>query len=427
MRSLFWAFFCLLALCVLGCAGGGVSVGSGTVNALSINPNPVHLKPKEKIQLTAILNGGTAPITWTVNTANGGTISQEGIYTAPAASGSYEIQVALTSDPSKLGKTTAIIDSGYTVSITPSSSSSTKVYAAFGGTLQLTAKVTGASTDAVTWSTTNGAVDANGLFTAPTSAGTAVVTATSVADPGKSSTVTIDVVPPVSIENDNASNTTIPMGYFKYKALVTGVESSDVDWTATSGTIDTTGKWTADASYLGNVTITATSKTDSSKSDSVTVNVVSNLNVRFSFLNQGDVVFALRPDKAPNTCANLVSLANAKFYDGIYVHRYEAGFVVQWGDPLTKTLPLTDPSIGTGGPGYTIDFEANDLLHLKYALGMARSSGLNTAGSQIYVCLDDLPSLDGNYVVFGSVASGTSVVDVLRVGDKITTARTEAP
>ena len=78
--------------------------------------------------------------------------------------------------------------------------------------------------------------------------------------------------------------------------------------------------------------------------------------------------------------------------------------------------------IGTGGAGYTIPFEANSLLHEHYSLGMARSQDLDSGGSQWYICLNALPELDGNYVVFGKVASGESVVDALRRGDKITRA-----
>ncbi len=51
-------------------------------------------------------------------------------------------------------------------------------------------------------------------------------------------------------------------------------------------------------------------------------------------------------------------------------------------------------------------------------MGMARSSDPNSAGSQFYICLSDVPFLDGNYTVFGAVvAEGMEVVDQLQVGD----------
>ena len=427
MRLFLIGLVCLLGCLILGCGGSNSGGNSGPVTGVSISPNPIHLKPTETIQLTAILNGGTAPVTWAVNTPNGGTISQAGVYSAPLASGTYEVQVALTSDPSKFGKSNAIVDSGYFVNVGTAGSPLGPFFVPFNGTLQLEAKVTGSSSNAVTWTTDLGSISSTGLLTAPGTAGTANVKATSVADPGKSVTIAVGVVPPVVIVNGSATKLALPLSRFTFTAKVNGVVSSNVDWTADTGTITAAGVWTADSSFTGTATITATNKADNSKLDTTTVTVAPNLNVRFSFLTQGDVVLALRPDKAPNTCANLVSLANEKFYDGIFVHRFDAGSVVQWGDPLTKTKPLTDPSIGTGGPGYTINFEPNDLLNVKYSLGMARASGLNTAGSQIYVNLADNAGFDGSYVVFGSVFAGTSVVDALRKGDKITSATVELP
>lgn len=427
MRSFLFGLFCILVCLVTGCGGSSAPGGGGTVNGVSIMPNPINLKPTESIQLTAILDGGSGPITWSVNTLNGGTITQGGVYSAPIASGTYEIQVTLDSNPAKFGKANAIVNSGYQVSISTADSPSGPFFVPFNGSLQLIGKVSGSSSNDVTWSTSYGSISPTGLLSAPGSAGTAMVTATSVADPGKSVTVAVGVVPAVSIVNGGVSKLALPSSKFTFSAKVNGVASNNVDWTADTGTITAAGVWTANSSFTGVATITATSKTDNSKSDSTVVTVAPNVNVRFSFLSQGDVVLSLRPDKAPLTCANLVSLTNAQFYDGIFVHRYDAGSVVQWGDPLTKTKPLTDPSIGTGGPGYTIDFEANDLLNVKYSLGMARSAGLNSAGSQIYINLADNAGFDGNYVVFGSVAQGTSIVDALRKGDKITSATVELP
>lgn len=66
---------------------------------------------------------------------------------------------------------------------------------------------------------------------------------------------------------------------------------------------------------------------------------------------------------------------------------------------------------GTGGPGYMIPFEQANTKHLRGSLGMARSQDPNSAGSQFYICLKDLPRLDANYVVFGKVIKGMDVVD----------------
>ena len=42
---------------------------------------------------------------------------------------------------------------------------------------------------------------------------------------------------------------------------------------------------------------------------------------------------------------------------------------------------------------------------------MARESNINSAGSQFFICVTDLPNLDGNYTVFGKVIDGMDVVD----------------
>lgn len=277
----------------------------------------------------------------------------------------------------------------------------------------------------------NGTITSAGLYTAPATQGTYTVRATV---NGLSATKSVAVTNGVAIVL--TAPTTVPLVVPKSKlnfaASVTGTTNKAVNWTVTGqpGAIAADGTFTA-PDAPGTYTVVGTSAADSQKTVAVNVQVVANVNVRVRFQNKGEVLFSLRPDKAPNTVANYVTLVNKGFYDGIVVHRYEADFVVQWGDPLTKTLDLNDPSIGTGGPGYTIPFEENDLSNLKYTLAMARSSDKDSAGSQVYVNLKDNTSLDHTdtnqgYVVFGAVAQGQAVVDALRKGDKITSAKVEA-
>ncbi len=120
------------------------------------------------------------------------------------------------------------------------------------------------------------------------------------------------------------------------------------------------------------------------------------------------VIIELRPDKAPLTVANFQELVAASFYDGLTFHRVVQDFVIQGGDPLGN---------GRGGPGYTIKGEfslnkvSNDLNHERGSLAMARSKDYDSAGSQFYICLKDLPSLDREYAVFGRVSAGMAVVD----------------
>jgi cyclophilin family peptidyl-prolyl cis-trans isomerase len=137
----------------------------------------------------------------------------------------------------------------------------------------------------------------------------------------------------------------------------------------------------------------------------------------------GQFELELWPADAPNHVKNFLELARKGFYDGQRVHRVEPGFVVQFGDPQSKTLPLDHPAMGTGGPGYTIKAEFNKRPFERGVLGMARAGDPNSAGSQVYIMLGSAPRLNGNYTAFGRVVRGMDVVDGIKVGDRITSVR----
>ena len=131
---------------------------------------------------------------------------------------------------------------------------------------------------------------------------------------------------------------------------------------------------------------------------------------------KGEIRMDLYAEAAPFTVSNFVYLANQGFYNGLTFHRVEPGFVVQGGDPSAD---------GTGGPGYTVPAEISpDLKHIKGAVAMARlPDQINpkraSSGSQFYIALDELSSLDGAYTVFGQVIQGMDVVERIQVGDVI--------
>jgi peptidyl-prolyl cis-trans isomerase B (cyclophilin B) len=123
----------------------------------------------------------------------------------------------------------------------------------------------------------------------------------------------------------------------------------------------------------------------------------------------GNIVVEFFPDVAPNHVANFIKLAKEGFYNGTTFHRVIPGFVIQGGDPNTKDKDRSND--GMGGPGYSINAEFNSKPHLRGTLSMARSQDPNSAGSQFYICLASLPSLDGKYTVFGQTISGMEVAD----------------
>jgi len=124
----------------------------------------------------------------------------------------------------------------------------------------------------------------------------------------------------------------------------------------------------------------------------------------------GAMTFDFFPDKAPGHVENFVKLAEKGFYDGTGFHRVIKGFMIQGGCPKGD---------GTGGPGYQIKAEFNDVHHARGILSMARSQNPDSAGCQFFVCHGDAGFLDGKYTAFGKLVEGDDVLE------KIATAPTQ--
>lgn len=123
----------------------------------------------------------------------------------------------------------------------------------------------------------------------------------------------------------------------------------------------------------------------------------------------GQINLRFFPNIAPNHVKNFIDLAKSGFFDGTKFHRTIPGFVIQGGDPLTKS---GNPAAwGTGGSDKLVKAEFNPTPHKRGILSMARSSDPNSASSQFFICVADVPSLDNKYTVFGEVTSGMDVAD----------------
>jgi len=129
-------------------------------------------------------------------------------------------------------------------------------------------------------------------------------------------------------------------------------------------------------------------------------------NIETSF---GKISFKLIPELAPETVRNFEKLAKEGFYDGTLFHRVIPGFMIQGGDPNTKTD--NKGSWGTGGPGYNIKAEFSSRSHLRGMVSMARSQDPDSAGSQFFIVTADSTFLDRQYTVFGEVTEGMDAVD----------------
>jgi dolichyl-diphosphooligosaccharide--protein glycosyltransferase len=129
---------------------------------------------------------------------------------------------------------------------------------------------------------------------------------------------------------------------------------------------------------------------------------------------EGEIVMELYGDRAPLATANFVALARCGFYDGVSFHRVLSGFVIQAGDPGTKTNRGDFPELGRGGPDYGFEIEppAEGLRYDQYVVAMANDTRAN--GSQFFINLADLDQqlrAAGIYTIFGRVTEGTEVVD----------------
>ena len=125
--------------------------------------------------------------------------------------------------------------------------------------------------------------------------------------------------------------------------------------------------------------------------------------------NLGNIAIKLLPELAPETVRNFEKLARDGFYNGTLFHRVIPGFMIQGGDPNTKTG--NKGSWGMGGPGYTIKAEFNSRSHLRGIVSMARAQDPDSAGSQFFIVTTDSTFLDRQYTVFGEVLEGMEVAD----------------
>ncbi len=163
--------------------------------------------------------------------------------------------------------------------------------------------------------------------------------------------------------------------------------------------------------------------------------------------SMGDVTILLYDD-TPIHKDNFIELINKKFYDGILFHRVIPGFMIQAGDPNSKTAQ-PGMRLSSGTPGYTIpaEFKPNH-IHKKGALAAARQDdnvnpNKESSGSQFYIVTGKVwsaneltqferdgyhpkftpeqktiytsagryPPLDYQYTVFGEVTQGIEIVE----------------
>ncbi|MEI6434498.1 MAG: peptidylprolyl isomerase [Bacteroidota bacterium] len=132
-------------------------------------------------------------------------------------------------------------------------------------------------------------------------------------------------------------------------------------------------------------------------------------------------------NETPQHRDNFVKLAKSGYYDGTLFHRVINGFMIQGGDPDSKTAK-PGQALGMGGPGYTVPAEFNKAYnHKKGALAAARSENPAKAssGSQFYIVEPENGAhfLDNNYTVFGEITDGLDVISKIATVPKDATDR----
>ncbi|MEL6930261.1 MAG: peptidylprolyl isomerase [Cyanobacteria bacterium J06600_6] len=165
-------------------------------------------------------------------------------------------------------------------------------------------------------------------------------------------------------------------------------------------------------------------------------------------VNGSPILIEINGTEAPITAGNFVDLVERGVYEGVVFHRVIPGFVAQGGDPKGKdpnyrgqlgTNGFIDPETGSERripleikldgdeqPTYSkakLPGSKVVLKHDRGVIAMARSAMADSASSQFYVALEDLPSLDGDYAVFGKVVEGMDVIDGIKQGDRIEAAK----
>jgi cyclophilin family peptidyl-prolyl cis-trans isomerase len=126
----------------------------------------------------------------------------------------------------------------------------------------------------------------------------------------------------------------------------------------------------------------------------------------------GTINVELFPAIAPLHTANFDSLVSTQFYDSTAFHRVIPGFMIQGGDPNSRSGPIS--TWGYGDPNQpTVNAEFTAAKHIRGTLSAARDTGINSANSQFFICVAPASWLNNQYSIYGRVTSGMNIVDTI--------------
>lgn len=134
----------------------------------------------------------------------------------------------------------------------------------------------------------------------------------------------------------------------------------------------------------------------------------------------------LFPNIALKHVRNFDSLVSEGFYDTTAFHRCIPGFMIQGGDPNSRSGPIN--TWGYGQPNQpTVPAEFSVAKHLRGILSAARSANPNSATSQFFICHATAANLNGQYSVYGRVTSGINYIDTIALCPKMPVTYTNTP
>ena len=200
-------------------ASSTITVSQPTQVSISVSPGTASLQAGEQQQFTAMISGtSNTAVTWT---ASGGAITTSGLYTAPAAAGTYTVKAVSSANSSASASAMVSVSAVQTVSISISPTSLTMPEK---WQQQFSATVSGSASTGVTWTVSKGTgtITQSGLYTAPQTVETDVVTATSQADSTKSATATITVAAPHTVALTWTPSSSSGVTYSVYRGTVSG-------------------------------------------------------------------------------------------------------------------------------------------------------------------------------------------------------------
>lgn len=134
------------------------------------------------------------------------------------------------------------------------------------------------------------------------------------------------------------------------------------------------------------------------------------------FTNGKKINLELYPDAAPLSVANFIELAESGFYNGLCFHRVIPNFMIQGGGFTAKDGGLVQKESKKKIKGeFNSNGVQNDLKHTPGVISMARTMVKDSATSQFFICVENVPYLNGEYAAFGKTADEESLAVAVSV------------